>query len=38
MFPDVKKNWPSSLENFIYIITTKDIESVKIIMDSANLT
>jgi phosphoglycolate phosphatase-like HAD superfamily hydrolase len=38
LFPDVKKNWPSSLENLIYIITTKDIESVKIIMDSAQLT
>jgi phosphoglycolate phosphatase-like HAD superfamily hydrolase len=37
LFPDVKKNWPSSLENLIYIITTKDIESVEIIMNSAQL-
>lgn len=38
LFPDVKKNWPNNLENLIYIITTKDIESVKLIMDSAKLT
>jgi phosphoglycolate phosphatase-like HAD superfamily hydrolase len=37
LFPGVKKNWPISLENSIYIVTTKDIESVKIIMDSAQL-
>jgi phosphoglycolate phosphatase-like HAD superfamily hydrolase len=38
LFSDVKINWPSSSENLIYIVTTKDVESVKLIMDSAQLT
>ena len=37
LFPGVKKNWPNISKSPVYIITTKDIESVKIIMDSAQL-
>lgn len=38
LYPDIKANWPSGSENLIYIVTTKDMESVKLIMDSALLS
>jgi len=37
LFPGVKKCWPDSSEYLIYIVTTKDIESVEIIMEEAKL-
>lgn len=37
LFPGVKKNWPTIAKSPVYIITTKDIESVKIIMEAAKL-
>ena len=37
LFPGVKENWPIRSKNLIYIVTTKDVESVQIIMDSAQL-
>lgn len=38
LFPGVKKYWPDNSKYIVYIVTTKDIESVEIIMDSAKLT